>query len=223
MDPRLRAAVDESVCWYDELLALHRIGCGLEDGLWTAHGPPPPLHSAAKSVEPEVTAAAALHAVETHEHCTIADSFGSLDLTGELDLLFEASWLHHPPVDVLAGQPAGWRAVTTSEELADWTGRHDTTEVLLPGLLERSSFRFLGHRVDGELAAGAVTHLCAGVVGLSNVWVAPGHELDWGELVRVVHAVHPGRAIVGYEQGDDLTAALGAGFTDIGPQLVWAR
>jgi hypothetical protein len=73
------------------------------------------------------------------------------------------------------------------------------------------------------LTAGVVTHLCAGVVSVSNVWAAAGRETDWDELVRLVHAVHPGRAVVGYEQGAELSRALDAGFTDLGPQLVWFR
>lgn len=224
MDPRLRAAVDESVCWYDELFALHSVGCGISDGLWASHGPPPPLHSAAKSVEPSVRSAAALRAVAAYEHCSIADSFGALDLGDEMDLLFEARWLHRPPLDAaLTPLPAGWETVTTGADLAVWTAIHGTSDVLLPGLLRRSSFQFLGHRSNGELTAGGVTHLGAGVVGLSNVWAAPGHEVDWGELVRVVHALHPGRAVVGYEQGEDLAHALAAGFNAVGPQLVWVR
>ena len=224
MDPRLRTAVDESTCWYDDLFALHGLGCGISDGLWAGHGPPPPLHSAAKSVEPSARAEAALRAVAAYEHCHVADSFGTLDLADEMDLFFEARWLHRPPLDAaLTALPAGWESVTTEADLAAWTAIHGTSDVLLPGLLRRSSFRFLGHRVDGELTAGAVTHLCAGAVGLSNVWAAPGHEVDWGELVRVVHALHPGLAVVGYEQGDDLDRALDAGFSAVGPQLVWVR
>ncbi|MGD9957866.1 hypothetical protein [Nocardioides sp.] len=225
MDPRLRAAVDESVCWYDELFALHGVGCGIVNGLWTGHGTPPPLHSAAKTVEPSVPAGAALAAVEAHEHCSVADSFGDLDADGamssELDLMFEARWLHHPPLDRTRALPTGWAPVTTATALAQWTARHDTTDVLLPGLLERSAFGFLCLQHDGEVVAGAVTHLCAGVVSVSNVWGGP--QLDWAELLRVVADRWPDRAIVGYERGSELSQALEAGFSDVGPQLVWMR
>src|SRR3712207_266058 len=99
VDPRLRMAVDESACWYDELCALHGIGCGIQAGLWSSVGPPPPLHSAAKSVEPTVTAEQALRSVSPQDHCSIADSFGTLELESEMDLLISARWMHRPPLD----------------------------------------------------------------------------------------------------------------------------
>jgi hypothetical protein len=222
MDPRLRAAVDESVCWYDDLFALHGIGCGITDGLWVGHGPPPPVHSAAKTVEPSVLAERAMAAVAAYEHCTVADSFGDLDLGNEPDLLFEAQWLHHPGCD--AGPvPPGWSTVRTSEALAAWTHRHDTSDVLLPGLLERSTFRVLARRTEAGLVAGVVTHLCAGVVSISNVWAAEDHGLDWRELIGLAGAIWPGRALVGYERDEELDRAVEAGFSAVGPQLVWVR
>ena len=224
MDPRLRMAVDASACWYDQLCALHGVGCAIHDGLWLSHGPPPPLHSAAKSVEPAVTAAQALVGVADQEHCSIADSFGMLTLDREMDLLIEARWLHRAALDEPPkGLPSGWAPVRSADTLAEWTARHDTAEVLLPGILERSSFALLGRRDGSALTAGAVTHLCGGVVSVSNVWAAPGHETDWTELVHLVHAVHPGRAMVGYELGEELARALDAGFADVGPHLVWIR
>ncbi|CUR55099.1 conserved hypothetical protein [metagenome] len=222
MDPRLRAAVDESVSWYDDLFALHGLGCRISDGLWIGLGPPPPLHSAAKTVEPGVDPARAVAAVSTYEHCSVADSFGDLHLAGEWDLLFEARWLHHPGLDRPVSLPSGWRRIDSREQLSAWTARHGTSDVLLPGLLERSGFAFAGRWVDGALVADAVTHLGTGVVSLSNVWAADAVE-DWPELVRVVAALWPGRAIVGYEHGESLEEALEAGFRAVGPQLVWAR
>ena len=217
-------AVDVSACWYDELCALHGIGCGIHAGLWLSHGPPPPLHSAAKSVEPEVTAEQALRGVADQEHCSIADSFGTLELDPEMELLIQARWLHRPPLDAPpTAMPDRWRPVRSVDTLAEWTARHDTAEVLLPGILRRSSFSVLGRRDNNELTAGAVLHLCGGVVSVSNVWAAPGHETDWADLVQLAHAVHPGRAVVGYEQGEDLARARDAGFADVGPQLVWFR
>jgi hypothetical protein len=97
MDPRLRAAVDASVCWYEELFALHGVGHRVTDGMWSALGPPPPLHSAAKSVRPWATSGQALNDVAAYEHCSIADSFGALDLPG-FELLFEARWLFREPL-----------------------------------------------------------------------------------------------------------------------------
>jgi hypothetical protein len=223
VDERLRLAVDASVGWYDALCALHGVGCGVEDGLWVAYGAPPPLHSAAKTVEPGVDPGRAVGAVEGLSSTSVADSFGELDLAPHgFHLLIDARWLHAPPPPP-RDLPSGWTVVRTADDLAAWTTHHDAAQVLLPGLLERSSFTVLAHRRADRMVAGAVTRLGTGVVDLSNVWSAPGHDLDRAELLTAVAALHPGRDVVGYEAGDDLTRALEAGFTDVGPQLVWAR
>lgn len=222
IDHRLRAAVDASLTWYDALCALHGVRCGIEEDTWVAYDPPPPLHSVAKTVEPGTPRDRALAALAPLEHGSIADSFGDLDLPGRgLELLFEAQWVHRPAADPGVRLPEGWSVVRTPAALAAWNARHDTADVLLPGLLDRSSFRVLGRYVEGVPVAGAVTHLCAGVVDLSNVWAVDGSGPDWPELVRAVSALHPGRDLVGWEEGDALDRAREAGFTAVGPQLVW--
>ncbi len=225
MDPRLRASVDASVCWYDDLFAVHGIGATISDGIWFGHAPPPALHSAAKTVEPWASAEQVLPLIESFAHCTVADSFGTLDLEADgMTPMFAARWLHHPPLEVAPPSlPSGWEQVTDPDALAEWTGRHDSSDVLLPALLDRARFRVLARRDHDELLGGAVTHLCAGVVSLSNVWAEQVDDLDWVELVRLVHALHPGRAVVGYEFGEHLERALAAGFADVGPHLVWVR
>jgi hypothetical protein len=123
MDRRLRAAVDASVCWYEDLFALHGVAHRTADGLWWALGPPPPLHSAAKSVQPWATSELTLCRVAAYPQCSVADSFGALVLPG-FDLLFEARWLYREPLGKLpAPLPTGWSPVHTSEELAEWTAR----------------------------------------------------------------------------------------------------
>jgi hypothetical protein len=90
--------------------------------------------------------------------------------------------------------------VATAIELAEWTGVHDTTGVLLPGLLERATFRIVAHVFDLDQEGG-----------------------DWDEVVQVVKACFPGRPIVGYEWGRPLTHALAAGFTTVAEHRVWFR
>jgi hypothetical protein len=94
--------------------------------------------------------------------------------------------------------------------------------VLLPALLQRSAFRVIGRRFDDGYEAGAVLHLCTGVVDISNVW-STSEALDWTELVGAATALFPGRALVGYEHGAGLEHAAAAGFATLGPQRVWVR
>lgn len=228
VEPRLRAAVDASLAWYDTLCALHGVRCRIEDDTWVAYDPPPPLHSNAKTVEPGAGPERALAALAAQQHGSVADSFGLLDLSGAgLTMLFEARWIHRPPPVADLALPPGWQSVRTLSELEAWTARHDTANVLLPGLLDRSGFMVLARDgssgTDDGPGGGAVTHLCGGVVDVSNVWTDGSEELHWSELVAVVGALYPGRALVGYEQGEGLVAAREAGFQDVGPQRVWVR
>ena len=222
ISPALRAAVDASVSWYDALCALHEVPCGIEDDVWCAYTPPPPLHSNAKTVEPSARPDRALAAIS--DGGSIADSFGAFDLSGEgYRLLFEAQWIHRPAsTSPVRDLPAGWESVRTQSELRAWTSRHDTEAVLLPALLQRSAFRLIGKRHEGGYIAGAVLHLGTGVVDVSNVW-STVEGPDWTELVSAAEALFPGRALVGYESGEDLESASAAGFATLGPQRVWIR
>jgi hypothetical protein len=222
INPELRAAVDASLSWYDALCALHGVPCGIKDDVWRAYTPPPPLHSTAKTVEPSARPDRALAAVI--DQGGIADSFGQFDLRGEgFRLLFEAQWLHRSaPPPGPRRLPAGWVVVSSASELEAWTSRHDTQAVLLPALLQRSAFRVIGKRSVDGFGAGAVLHLCTGVVDISNVWTT-SESLDWTELVSTAAAMFPGRALVGYEHGSDLEPAVAAGFATLGPQRVWIR
>ncbi|XVV09112.1 hypothetical protein ACQP2X_30240 [Actinoplanes sp. CA-131856] len=222
MDSRLRSAVDASVGWYEDLCALHGVGSTLVDGLWSALDPPPPLHSDAVVVEPGVSADQVLARLEGREHGGVKDSFATMDLTGAgLESLFAATWIHREPAP--DGTPGGWVAVTGGAELARWTGRHDTRDVLLPPLLRRAHFRILARYAGDQLVAGAVARLGSGVVDVSNVWAVPGHRVDWAELAGAIDAAFPGRPLVGYERGEALAAALDGGFEPVGDLRVWVR
>jgi hypothetical protein len=223
MDPRLRLAVDTSRAWYDDLLALHGVPTGAEDGLWWARAAPPAYHSAAKTLVPRVPAERVLEAVAPLPACSVADSFGDLDLPG-FTLLFEATWLHHPG-GRSRGMPASWSVVTTPDALVTWCALHDYAGVLPSGVLDHPRFTVLGRHEagpDGRLVGGAVLHDAGPGVGLSNAWSADdGH--DWDELLAAACAVHPDRPLTDYAGGDDLAVMCSAGFAELGPQVVWLR
>lgn len=224
MDPRLRVAVDASIGWYEDLFALHGVASTMRDGLWSALGRPPPLHSDAVVVEPWVTASEVLARLDGREHAGFKDSFATIDAAADgMDLLFEATWIHHAPPDHADPPSRTWSTIASPAELAEWTSHHDTAEVLLPGLLDRAHFRILAERRGGAIVAGAVARLGSGAVDVSNVYAVPGHAVDWSILVGAVASHFPGRPLVGYERGADLAAALEGGFQAVGDLRVWTR
>jgi hypothetical protein len=176
-------------------------------------------------VEPQVTADQVLTRLDGRVRCGVKDSFATMRLSGEgMELLFSATWFHRAAApDRRPGPPAGWVTVTGIDELSEWTGHHDTRDVLLPPLLRRAHFRILARYVDDRLVAGAVARLGSGAVDVSNVWAVPGYRVDWAELAEAVGAYFPGRPLVGYERGDALAAALEGGFAALDELRVWVR
>lgn len=224
MDPRLRAAVDTSLAWYDDIFCLHGIPTRTEGGLWWALAPAPPWHSGVKTTEPGV---AVDRVVVIHGEGTVADSFGDVELAScGFTLLVDATWVHHRPLDRAPSRlPKGWSVVRDAPTLAEWNRAHDYAGVLLPAVLEHPAFTVVAREVDGMLAAGAVVHRGAhpGVVGLSNTWSTPALELDHEEVLALVATLHPGASVTDFAQGADLSALQAAGYTPLGPQRVWLR
>ncbi|WP_433381362.1 hypothetical protein ACQPZX_16965 [Actinoplanes sp. CA-142083] len=198
----------------------------LADGLWSALSTPPPLHSDAVVVEPAVTADQVLARLDGRDRGGVKDSFATMDLSGAgMELLFAAAWIHREPEQDRRRPeaPTSWVAVTSVGELAEWTSRHDTRDVLLPPLLRRAHFRILARYAGDRIVAGAVARLGSGAVDVSNVYAVPGHRVDWAELADAVGAFFPGRPLVGYERGEALEAALDGGFAPVGDLRVWVR
>ena len=225
VDPRLRQAIDANVGWYDDLFALHGVGAILDDGVWSALGPPPPLHSDAVVVEPAATLDRVMARLDGRPHGGFKDSFAVIDAgDAEMELLFAATWIHREPDAPRERSTASaWSMVRTATELAEWTSHHDTEAVLLPGMLERTRFSILARREEGAIVAGAVARLGSGVVDVSNVYAVPGHTVDWAELATAVGLRFPGRPLVGYERGEDLEASMAGGFEPVGDLRVWVR
>jgi hypothetical protein len=223
MDPLLRAALDASIGWYEDLCSLHGVATTMHHGLWSSVTAPPPLHSDAVVVEPHVTADHVVDRLRGRLTAGVKDSFATLDLQRHgMRLLFEAWWLHRPPATSTA-LPAAWSVVQTEPDLAAWTAQHDTTDVLLPGILRRAHFLIVARCVDDQIVAGAVLRLGTGVVDVSNVHSVEGHTVDWEEIAAVAAHHFPDRPLVGYERGSALTAAVGAGFAVQGPLRVFVR
>jgi hypothetical protein len=223
MDPRLVAAVRASRSWYDDIFELHGIPVRSDEALWWAEGTPPRWHSAVKTLVPTTDPSGALRRMERHPNGSVADSFGLLDLTSHgFDLLFAATWLHHPGV-AAAPRPANWSRVQDSDLMARWNELHDTVGVLPSDVWTHPRFTVLARHDGAELTGGAILHDAGAVVGLSNGWSADGRPVHPGAPLTLAAETYPGRAVVDYAWGDDLETMLSAGFEPLGPQHVWIQ
>ncbi|MFG2616128.1 hypothetical protein ACGFXC_00745 [Streptomyces sp. NPDC048507] len=204
--------------------------------VWSSARRTPPLHPDAVTLTPGATAAEVVGGIDTRcPGCAVKDSFAALDLApAGFEVLFEARWIHR------AAGPAGaadtglrWSAVRTAGELgawaAAWSGGADPGP-FHAGLLG-GDLVFLAGRRGERIVAGAVASAGGGVVGVSNLFGAAGADAGdgadagavWAAVLDAVADRWPGRPVVGYERGEDLEAAVRAGFAPIGPLRVWLR
>jgi hypothetical protein len=74
------------------------------------------------------------------------------------------------------------------------------------------------------VVAGAILNCSATVVGVSNVFVGPGADLDpWPGCLALAAELFPGNPVVGYESGDSLLRAERNGFQTAGRLRVWTN
>ncbi|WP_377644918.1 hypothetical protein [Oryzobacter terrae] len=223
-DARHEAAVRASLHWYEDVFALHGIPTTVADGLWRALGEPPRWHSAAKTLRPDVSVDQVRDAVAGFGHCSVADSYGTLDLGGAgFERLFTASWLHLEPLSEHGGWPPGWGTVDDEGELERWNDAFDTSGVLLPSMLGHPRFTVLACRAGGALVGGAVLHRTGEFVELSNCWAVGDGGEDIASMVACAGILFPQRPLVGYARGEELDRWCASGFRRTGPQVVWVR
>lgn len=246
---RLRlAAARNNAAWCDAVCRSHGLPGTFGADAWTSPRRTPPLYPDAVTLGPDgVSAAALVAAVDTGSPgCSVKDSFAALDLGPEgFRVLFEAQWIHRPagaPVTA-SGPPLEWSEVAGAGELRQWEAAWADGEppgLFRPDLLAGGTV-FLAGRAGsddggtaggtraaggstGRIVAGAVAHRTGDVVGVSNLFARDGASAGsaWAGVLTAVAARRPDLPVVGYESGDDLDAALRAGFTTLGPLRVWS-
>ncbi len=201
-----------------------------EGDAWTSATRTPPFYPDAVTLSPAVAAAGVLARIDATAGCSVKDSFASLDLSAHgFRVLFDAEWIVRPS-GAAAPAPAGprWERVTDRDAFAQWkrarSGDDGSTDVLVYELLEHNAVSVVAAREGERIVAGAILNHSERVVGVSNFFTVDDvAAASWRGLVAFIAAQFPGSTVVGYESGDDLAAALGAGFEVAGPLRVWIR
>ncbi|WP_029191943.1 hypothetical protein [Paenibacillus elgii] len=160
--------------------------------------------------------------IGNREIFSIKDSFANLNMVPYgFTVLFDAEWICHDPVADVDHVQSEWTVVSSEEDLAKWTCASGLQKVLKPKLLERKDVKIFLHENNGELS-GFIANLSANTVGISNVFSNTNKKI-WSDIAPIVSSYFPGIQMVGYENGDDLTAALLSGWASIGPLRVWIK
>ena len=228
--------------WCDAVCRAHGLPGEFVGGLWLNRQPVPRFYSNAITLSPKDPAgqrAWVEHLLTRRARFSVKDSFAALDLSGlGFDVLFEATWLW---LDTVRRTPESatprelvWSVVNDAAGLARWEAAWaglqpgqvvpGSERIFRRGLLREPGVALLAGARDGQVMAVAAANQTGEVVGLSNVF-APAAEAAgcWAGAVAFAAALFPGRPLVGYERGDDLTLAQAAGFVPVGPLRVWAR
>ncbi|MCX4507318.1 hypothetical protein [Streptomyces anulatus] len=196
---------------------------------WAAASRTPLYYPDAVTLAPGADRTALVSRIDTvAPGASVKDSFADLDLTeAGFEVLFEAQWIHRP-----AGAPApapdlSWDVAGDPDALRAWALAWDdgdgNADLFRPGLLDDpATFVLAGRSADGRVVAGAVASRSDQVVGISNVFALDGGpDTAWPVVLDAVNKLFPTLPVVGYEQGEDLVAALRHGFEPVGPLRVW--
>ncbi|NEB81063.1 hypothetical protein G3I40_38530 [Streptomyces sp. SID14478] len=234
----IRAAARDNAHWCAAMCRVHGVQGEFGSDAWTAPRRTPLRYPDAVTLAPGTRASALVPRIDTTmPGATVKDSFADLALADHgFTVLFEARWIHRPAGAPARGPDEKWDVVREPAALRAWAwawsdGQDDEADLFWPGLLTEPGVCVLaGTDSEGRVVAGAVASVhesgdrdgVVGVVGVSNVFAADGDLTSaWPGVLDTVHALFPGRPLVGYEQGDALTAALHQGFAPIGPLRVW--
>ncbi|MEV3896605.1 hypothetical protein [Streptomyces anulatus] len=196
---------------------------------WAAPSRTPLYYPDAVTLVPGAGRAALVSRIDTvAPGASVKDSFADLDLTeAGFEVLFEAQWIHRP-----AGAPApepdlSWDVAGDPDALRAWALAWDdgdgNADLFRPELLDDpATFVLAGRSADGRVVAGAVASRSDRVVGISNVFALDGGpDTAWPVVLDAVNKLFPTLPVVGYEQGEDLAAAIRHGFEPVGPLRVW--
>jgi hypothetical protein len=148
--------------------------------------------------------------------------------------LFDAEWIvkESPLANVRRKAEAPhWRRVDTDAELFDWERRWATLNaeagqerLFTPELLSKPDIAFVLVLAHDAPIGGGVFNRGGGAVGISNLFASPVDvDFVWRGLLDAVATIFPGTPIVGYDNGEQLVAALRVGFATIGPLRIWSR
>ncbi|MFE9574385.1 hypothetical protein ACFYMW_38715 [Streptomyces sp. NPDC006692] len=225
----VRTAAHNNAEWCAAMSRSHGLAGEFGAQAWTAPSRTPLYYPDAVTLVPNADRTALAAGIDTTAPgASIKDSFADLDLTEVgFQMLFEAQWIHRPASTPAPASDLVWDVVGDPDTLRVWALAWDdgngNADLFRPELLDDpDTWVLAGQSTDGRVIAGAVASRSDHVVGISNVFALDGGpDAAWPVLLAAVNWLFPTLPVVGYEQGDDLAAAIRHGFEPVGPLRIW--
>jgi hypothetical protein len=227
-----RVAARKNAEWCDIMCRTHGIPGRFDPDAWVDPRRTPPYYPDAVTLDPAALDERILDRIDTiTPGCSIKDSFATLDLSSfGFEVVHEAEWIHREPRSApnSSDTTMRWMALEKDVELMAWEAAWDVEGahrgLFRPALLHDPSVKILGGHVEGSIVAGAIVNRTRDVAGVSNLFTKIG-DLDgaWSGCLGYLDRTFPGSAAVGYETGDDLSAAHRQGFVSVGRLRVWLK
>lgn len=225
----VRAAARNNAEWCAAMSRSHGLAGEFGAQAWAAPSRTPLYYPAAVTLVPGTDPAALAARIDTTAPgASIKDSFADLDLTeAGFRVLFETQWIHRPASAPAHASDLVWDVVGDPDTLRAWALAWDNgdgnADLFRPELLDDpATFVLAGQSADGRVVAGAVASGSDHVVGISNVFALDGSpDTAWPVVLDAVEWLFPTLPVIGYEQGDDLAAAIRHGFEPVGPLRIW--
>jgi hypothetical protein len=224
------AAALNNAEWCDLVARSHGAKTHFDSCAWTSRDRAPAHYPDAVTLARGTMVPELLSRVDATIGCSVKDSFAELDLTPYgFRTLFEADWVVRlgPLLPAPSAGPR-WERIVQRHELVKWEdawrAEDGPTELFRAELLDNASVAVLAAYQRGAVVAGAVANHSSTVVGISNVFVRPGADLDpWPGCLALASALFVDKPLVGYESGDRLAQARSNGFQDAGALRVWVN
>ncbi|MEV6561359.1 hypothetical protein AB0M22_36965 [Nocardia sp. NPDC051756] len=224
----VRAAALDNAEWCAAMCRSHGLTSAFDATAWASAQRTPPLYPDAVTLGPHTASDQLLSRIDRiAPGASIKDSFACLDLSAAgFHILFEAQWIYRPAELPPPASSRPWTLIDAPGALAEWASSWSQDPVLRkifrPELLADDSVAVLGRGDGDRFTAGAVAHRSGNVVGITNLFYSGLEATDaWADCLSAVHQLWPGRSVVGYEQDEDLAAAIHHGGKPVGPLRVW--
>lgn len=222
-----QAAAANNAKWCDLIARSHGLSTRTDRQAWTCQSRTPRMYPDAVTLVRYLPVPDLLGRVDASPGCSVKDSFGALDLEPHgFRILFEADWIARPAADPMMTSGPGWRRIVGPADLARWQDawRPDggPSDLFRASILDHDWVAVLAAEQDDQIVAGAIATCDPVVAGISNFFACPGSASEpWPGCLAMASALFPGRALVGYQSGDELIRAERNGFERIGQLRVW--